>query len=181
MERQGIAFHEKKLGQLFSDDSAQQIIDMLLAECAGVGAELRLNTAVGDVATLPDGGFRVGTASGPVECASLVIATGGLSIPKIGATRFGYDVARQFGMKVTDLRPALVPLTFQANFLDRCKALAGLSMDAEVRHGKTAFREGLLFTHRGLSGSSILQISSFGTRARGWPSILPPALTSPAR
>ena len=167
VERHGIAFHEKKLGQLFCDDSAQQIIDMLLAECAGVGAELRLNTAVGDVATLPDGGFRVEAASGPVDCASLVIATGGLSIPKIGATRFGYDVARQFGMKVTDLRPALVPLTFQANFLDRCKALAGLSVDAEVRHGKTVFREGLLFTHRGLSGPSILQISSYWDEGEG--------------
>ena len=167
VERHGIAFHEKKLGQLFCDDSAQQIIDMLLAECAGGGAELRLNTAVGDVATLPDGGFRVGTASGPVDCASLVIATGGLSIPKIGATRFGYDVARQFGMKVTDLRPALVPLTFQANFLERCKALSGLSVDAEVRHGKTVFREGLLFTHRGLSGPSILQISSYWDEGEG--------------
>ncbi|MGC6520759.1 MAG: NAD(P)/FAD-dependent oxidoreductase [Candidatus Puniceispirillaceae bacterium] len=163
----GIAFHEKKLGQLFCDDSAQQIIDMLLAECAGVGAELRLNTAVGDVTQLPSGGYLVETASGPVECASLVIATGGLSIPKIGATRFGYDVARQFGMKITELRPALVPLTFQANFLERCKALAGLSVDAEVRHGKTVFREGLLFTHRGLSGPSILQISSYWDEGEG--------------
>ena len=163
----GIAFHEKKLGQLFCDDSAQQIIDMLLAECAGVGAELRLNTPVGDVMPLSSGGYRVETANGPVECASLVIATGGLSIPKIGATRFGYDVARQFGMKVTELRPALVPLTFQANFLERCKALAGLSVDAEVRHGKTVFREGLLFTHRGLSGPSILQISSYWDEGEG--------------
>ena len=140
---------------------------MLLVECAGVGAELRLNTAVGDVATLPDCGFRVGTASGPVDCASLLIATGGLSISKIGATRFGFDVALQFGMKVTDLRPALVPLTFQENILDRCKALAGLSVDAEVRHGKTAFREGLLFTHRGLSGPSILKISSYWDEGGG--------------
>jgi len=163
----GIAFHEKKLGQLFCDDSAQQIIDMLLAECACVGAELRLNTLVGDVMPLSSGGYRVETANGPVECASLVIATGGLSIPKIGATRFGYDVARQFGMKVTELRPALVPLTFQANFLERCKALAGLSVDAEVRHGKTVFREGLLFTHRGLSGPSILQISSYWDEGEG--------------
>ena len=167
VQSHGIAFHEKKLGQLFCDDSAQQIIDMLLAECAGVGAELRLNTAVGDVTPLPSGGYLVEAASGPVECDSLVIATGGLSIPKIGATRFGYDVARQFGMKVTELRPALVPLTFQANFLERCKALAGLSVDAEVRHGKTVFREGLLFTHRGLSGPSILQISSYWDEGEG--------------
>ena len=96
-----------------------------------------------------------------------MIATGGLSIPKIGATRFGYDVARQFGMTVTELRPALVPLTFQANFLERCRALAGLSVDAEVRHGRTMFREGLLFTHRGLSGPSILQISSYWDEGEG--------------
>ena len=161
VRRHGIAFHEKKLGQLFCDDSAQQIIDMLLKECADVGAELRLDTAVTDVVAQPDGGYRVEASCGVIECRSLVIATGGLSIPKIGATRFGYDVARQFGLKVTDLRPALVPLTFQAKFLERCKALSGLSVDAEVRHGKTLFREGLLFTHRGLSGPSILQISSY--------------------
>lgn len=181
VESHGIAFHEKKLGQLFCDDSAQQIIDMLLAECAAVGAELRLNTAVGDVSALPDGGFRVETGRGMVECRSLVIATGGLSIPKIGATRFGYDVARRFGMKVTELRPALVPLTFQANFLERCRALSGLSVDAEVRHGKTVFREGLLCTHRGLSGPSVLQSAAIGTRARGSASTLPPASTSPQR
>ena len=161
VKQHGIAFHEKKLGQLFCDDSAQQIIDMLLVECAGAGAELRLRTSVGGIAALPDGGYRVEASCGVVECASLVIATGGLSIPKIGATRFGYDVARQFGLEVTGLRPALVPLTFQANFLERCKALSGLSVDAEVRHGKTSFREGLLFTHRGLSGPSVLQISSY--------------------
>ncbi|MGC6518387.1 MAG: NAD(P)/FAD-dependent oxidoreductase [Candidatus Puniceispirillaceae bacterium] len=167
VRQHGIAFHEKKLGQLFCDDSAQQIIDMLLAECAAVGAELRLDTAVDSVAALPQGGYRVVASCGVVECASLVIATGGLSIPKIGATRFGYDVARQFGMTVTELRPALVPLTFQANFLERCRALAGLSVDAEVRHGRTMFREGLLFTHRGLSGPSILQISSYWDEGEG--------------
>ena len=167
VQSHGIAFHEKKLGQLFCDDSAQQIIDMLLAECAAVGAELRLNTAVDSVTPRGEGGYRVEASCGVVDCASLVIATGGLSIPKIGATRFGYDVARQFGMTVTELRPALVPLTFQANFLERCKALAGLSVDAEVRHGKTSFREGLLFTHRGLSGPSILQISSYWDEGEG--------------
>ena len=167
VKQHGIAFHEKKLGQLFCDDSAQQIIDMLLAECASAGAELRLRTSVGGIAALPDGGYRVEASCGVVECASLVIATGGLSIPKIGATRFGYDVARQFGLEVTGLRPALVPLTFQANFLERCKALSGLSVDAEVRHGKTSFREGLLFTHRGLSGPSVLQISSYWDEGEG--------------
>ena len=155
-----IAFHEKKLGQLFCDDSAQQIIDMLLAECGNAGAELRLNTGVERVEATTDG-YLVDTGATTISCQSLVIATGGLSIPKIGATRFGYDIARQFGLKVTAVKPALVPFTFQADFLARCKALSGLSVDAKVRHGKTVFREGLLFTHRGLSGPSILQISSY--------------------
>ena len=155
-----IAFHEKKLGQLFCDDSAQQIIDMLLDECRDAGAELRLDTAVKLVEATANG-YLVDTGHTKISCQSLVIATGGLSIPKIGATRFGYDIARQFGLTVTALKPALVPLTFQAEFLERCRALSGLSVDAEVRHGKTMFREGLLFTHRGLSGPSILQISSY--------------------
>ena len=155
-----IAFHEKKLGQLFCDDSAQQIIDMLLAECNAAGAELRLNTSVLSIEST-DKGYLVDTGSSKVECRSVVIATGGLSIPKIGATRFGYDIAKQFGLKVTAVKPALVPLTFQAAFLERCRALSGLSVDAEVSFGKTTFREGLLFTHRGLSGPSILQISSY--------------------
>ena len=155
-----IAFHEKKLGQLFCDDNAQQIIDMLLAECRDAQAELRLNTSVRAVSVSAQG-YHLQTSGGDVTCSALVIATGGLSIPKIGATRFGYDIARQFGLRVTALRPALVPLTFQDQFLARCKALSGLSVDAEIRHGKTIFREGLLFTHRGLSGPSILQISSY--------------------
>ena len=155
-----IAFHEKKLGQLFCDDSAQQIIDMLLAECRDAQAELQLNTSVNSVSVSAQG-YHLQTSGGDVTCSALVIATGGLSIPKIGATRFGYDIARQFGLRVTAVRPALVPLTFQDQFLERCKALSGLSVDAEIRHGKTIFREGLLFTHRGLSGPSILQISSY--------------------
>ena len=158
--RHQIAFHEKKLGQLFCDDSAQQIIDMLLAECRDAGAELRLNTAVEAVAATADG-YRLQTAGGDINCNALVVATGGLSIPKIGATRFGYDIAAQFGLQVTAVKPALVPLTFQDGFLARCRALSGLSVDAEIRYGKTVFREGLLFTHRGLSGPSILQISSY--------------------
>jgi predicted Rossmann fold flavoprotein len=158
--RHQIAFHEKKLGQLFCDDSAQQIIDMLLAECRDAGAELRLNTAVEAVAATADG-YRLQTAGGYINCHALVVATGGLSIPKIGATRFGYDIAAQFGLQVTAVKPALVPLTFQDGFLARCRALSGLSVDAEIRYGKTVFREGLLFTHRGLSGPSILQISSY--------------------
>lgn len=155
-----IAFHEKKLGQLFCNDSAQQIIDMLLAECRDAQAELRLNTSVSSV-SVGALGYHLQTSGGDVTCSALVIATGGLSIPKIGATRFGYDIASQFGLRVTAVQPALVPLTFQDQFLTRCKALSGLSVDAEICHGKTIFREGLLFTHRGLSGPSILQISSY--------------------
>ena len=155
-----IAFHEKKLGQLFCDDSAQQIIDMLLDECKAAGAELRLNTKVLSIEACGEG-YLIDLGEAQIQCRSVVIATGGLSIPKIGATRFGYDIARQFGLKVTSVKPALVPLTFQAAFLERCRKLSGLSVDAEVSYGKTTFREGLLFTHRGLSGPSILQISSY--------------------
>ena len=155
-----IAFHEKKLGQLFCDDSAQQIIDMLLDECKAAGAELRLNTRVLSIEASADG-YLIDLGNTQIQCRSVVIATGGLSIPKIGATRFGYDIARQFGLKVTSVKPALVPLTFQAAFLERCRELSGLSVDAEVSYRKTTFREGLLFTHRGLSGPSILQISSY--------------------
>ena len=158
--RHQIAFHEKKLGQLFCDDSAQQIIDMLLDECKAAGAELRLNTRVLSIEASADG-YLIDLGNTQIQCRSVVIATGGLSIPKIGATRFGYDIARQFGLKVTSVKPALVPLTFQAAFLERCRKLSGLSVDAEVSYGKTTFREGLLFTHRGLSGPSILQISSY--------------------
>ena len=158
--RHQIAFHEKKLGQLFCDDSAQQIIDMLLDECKAAGAELRLNTRVLSIEASADG-YLIDLGNTQIQCRSVVIATGGLSIPKIGATRFGYDIARQFGLKVTSVKPALVPLTFQAAFLERCRELSGLSVDAEVSYRKTTFREGLLFTHRGLSGPSILQISSY--------------------
>jgi predicted Rossmann fold flavoprotein len=108
-----------------------------------------------------EGGFLVRLSTGPVECQSLVIATGGKSIPKMGATSFGYRVAEQFGIAVTETRPALVPLTFEPHMLDRLKALAGVAVDAVVNHGKVKFREALLFTHRGLSGPSILQISSY--------------------
>ena len=155
-----IAFHEKKLGQLFYDDSAQQIIDMLLDELKAAGAKLRLNTKVLSIEASGDG-YLIDLGNAQIQCRSVVIATGGLSIPKIGATRFGYDIARQFGLKVTSVKPALVPLTFQAAFLERCRELSGLSVDAEVSYRKTTFREGLLFTHRGLSGPSILQISSY--------------------
>ncbi len=160
VERHGIAFHEKKLGQLFCDESAQDIIDMLLSECRTAGVMLQNETTIDRVESI-NGGYRVHTNRGAADCASLVIATGGLSIPKIGATKFGYDIARQFGLNVIETRAGLVPLTFQAALLERCKALSGVSVDAKVSCGKTSFAEGLLFTHRGLSGPSILQISSY--------------------
>lgn len=161
VEKHGIAYHEKKLGQLFCDDKSQQVIDMLLQECADAGVQIDTETTVTRIDAVADG-YRIDTTRGAKTCASLVIATGGLSIPKIGATKFGYDVARQFGLNVVETRAALVPLTFTADILARCKELTGLSVEeARVSCGGTSFSEGLLFTHRGLSGPSILQISSY--------------------
>lgn len=160
VQKHGIDFHEKKLGQLFCDESAQQIIDMLLAECRAAGVTLEKETSIEQVDAI-EGGYRIKTNRGEQTCFSLVVATGGLSIPKIGATKFGYDLARQFGLKIIETRPALVPLTFQSALLERCKELSGLSVEASVSCGNTSFSEGLLFTHRGLSGPSILQISSY--------------------
>jgi predicted Rossmann fold flavoprotein len=169
VEKHDIAYHEKenkaaggdqKLGQLFCDGSAQQIIDMLLRECDAGGVRVDMGT---DVESVDHDGdhYMVQTSCGVAECESLVIATGGLSIPKIGATRFGYDIAKQFGLEVLETFPALVPFTFQAQILERCKLLSGLSIDAVVTCNGASFREGFLFTHRGLSGPSILQISSY--------------------
>ena len=160
VKRHGIPFHEKKLGQLFCDISAQNIIDMLIKECSDAGAELRMNTPVMKI-SYRDNQYFIHTNDGDVQCESLVIASGGLSIPKIGASGFGYDIARQFGLEVTHLTPGLVPLTFTDDVLDLCKGLSGVSVEASVTCGKTNFAEGLLFTHKGLSGPSILQISSY--------------------
>lgn len=160
VEKHGIQYHEKTLGQLFCDTSAQEIIDMLIQECRDTNVELSAGTTVNAV-TKDDKKYTLQTSQGDYETASLVIATGGLSIPKIGATKFGYEIAKQFDLNVITTKPALVPLTFQATLLERCKELSGLSVDAIVTYGKTQFREGLLFTHRGLSGPSILQISSY--------------------
>jgi predicted Rossmann fold flavoprotein len=161
VEKHGIAYHEKTLGQLFCDDTSQSIIDMLVKECEQAGVTLEMEITVQSVAAKDSSGFTVDTSQGTKQCTSLVIATGGLSIPKIGATKFGYDIARQFDLNIIPTRAGLVPLTFQAALLERCKNLSGLSVDATVRYGKTAFSEGFLFTHRGLSGPSILQISSY--------------------
>ena len=161
MNRHGVAWHEKTLGQLFCDDSAKQIIRLLTGEMRQAGAVLRLNTGVDSVAREGEGLVCRLSDGVTVRAASLVAATGGKSIPKMGATGWGYDLAAQFGVRVVPTRPALVPLTFEPGLLEQLKPLAGISVDAVVAHGRTRFSEGLLFTHRGLSGPSILQISSY--------------------
>ncbi|SPU44332.1 NAD(P)/FAD-dependent oxidoreductase [Brevundimonas diminuta] len=173
VDRHGVAWHEKTLGQLFCDDSAKLIIRMLTDEMKAAGVTLSLGVGVKAVERAGER-FQIDLDDGSrVTAASLVVATGGKSIPKMGATGWGYEIARRFGLRVTDTRPALVPLTFEPGLLEQLKPLAGVSVDAVVRHkapkdagagrsGKEiVFREGLLFTHRGLSGPSILQISSY--------------------
>jgi predicted Rossmann fold flavoprotein len=156
----GITFHEKTLGQLFCDGPATQINTMLLSEMRQAGVALVLETAI-EAVSKAETGFALQLSTSSVTCDSLIVATGGKSIPKMGATGFGYQLAAQFGLRVTDTRPALVPLTFETGALERLKPLAGIATDAVVRHGKTRFAEALLFTHRGLSGPAILQISSY--------------------
>ncbi len=160
VKRHNIPFHEKKLGQLFCDKNAQNIIDMLIKECEDAGVQLDTETTVQSVEH-NDSSYTIKTNRGSATCASLVIATGGLSIPKIGATKFGYDIARQFGLPLIETRAGLVPLRFQSTLLEFCSALSGLSLDATVSCNGTEFTESLLFTHRGLSGPAILQISSY--------------------
>lgn len=156
----GIAWHEKTLGQLFCDGSATQIIAMLLRDMSKAGVELWLGTSLGEVRQVA-GGFEVGTSRGPVRAASVIVATGGKSIPKMGATGYGYKVAESFGISVTETRPALVPLTFAEQELEWMKPLAGVALAGRVSRGKVGFDEAVLFTHRGLSGPAVLQISSY--------------------
>lgn len=160
VDRHGIKWHEKTLGQLFCDTSAKEIIAMLLAEMEAGGAELSLKTEVSRIEKARDG-FRV-TANGLVlTCAKLVVACGGKSIPKMGATGFGYDIAQQFGLKIVPTRAGLVPFTFQGALLEKLKSIAGVAVPARVTAGGTGFDEALLFTHRGLSGPAVLQASSY--------------------
>ncbi len=160
IKKHNIKYHEKKLGQLFCDESAQQIIDMLLLECSKANVILKKDSTVTNINKEDDKYFIV-VGSNSYLCNSLIIATGGLSIPKIGATKFGYDIAEKFNLKVIETLPALVPLTFSEKILAKCKELTGLSVESIVSFKKTFFEEGMLFTHRGLSGPSILQISSY--------------------
>lgn len=157
VQRHGIRFHEKAPGQLFCDGSARDIVRLLLDECAAAAVELRLAHRVVELSRANS--FRVETDHGSFRSSSLVLATGGLSIPKLGATGFAYDAARQFGLRLTELRPGLVPLTFADNLLALMRPLAGVALDAEVALDRQRFRDAMLFTHRGLSGPAILQIS----------------------
>jgi hypothetical protein len=165
VQKHGIAFHEKHKGQLFCDHSAEDIIRMLLAECEAGGVTLKMGCSVQAVRHLADGGYELDTTLGPVQTKSLVVATGGLSIPKIGATGWGYDVATQFGLRLVERRPGLVPLTFDGAAWAPYAQLAGLALPVGISTGEKKtrmhFDEDLLFTHRGLSGPGVLQISSY--------------------
>ncbi len=164
IKRYKIAFHEKHKGQLFCDESAEDIIRMLKAECDAGKVQWRMPCAVTEIVQ-NEQGFTVQTEQGVVTTQSVVIATGGLSIPKIGATDFSYRIAKQFALKIVEPRPALVPLTFDAQSWEPFVPLSGISLEVDIETGakkdKTVFREDLLFTHRGLSGPAVLQISSF--------------------
>ena len=159
----GIPFHEKKDGQLFCDNKSSDILEMLLEECRRAGAEVQLNTSVEEVSKR-DIGFTLKTSAGDYSCRSLVVATGGPSIPTLGATGFGYDLARQFGHQEFAPRAALVPFTITDQLSTLCKALSGTALPASVTCGDQVFNDDLLFTHRGLSGPAILQISSYWTQ-----------------
>ncbi|WP_281017291.1 MULTISPECIES: NAD(P)/FAD-dependent oxidoreductase [unclassified Minwuia] len=159
VERHGIAWHEKTLGQLFCDGSARQIVQMLLDECAAGSVDIRLNCTIRDVSRADH--FRVTTSLGDFSSPGLILATGGLSIPKMGATGFAHDLASRFGLKLRDVRPGLVPLTFQGETGAWMRGLSGVALPCTATAGQAQFAEAMLFTHRGLSGPAILQISSY--------------------
>ena len=161
VERYGIPYHEKKLGQLFCDDSSQRIIDMLVKECGKSGVDIRTGVEIASVRK--NDAFVVETSAGTRRAKSLVIATGGLSIPKLGATDLGYRIATQFGLNLTTPKPGLVPFTIASSGDGRKKVgdLAGISVDAQIECNGASFRENILFTHRGISGPAALQMSSY--------------------
>lgn len=161
VDRHGVKWHEKKLGQLFCDDGAKQIVDLLLAECADAGVDIATQCRIDKVSPQPGGGFALATSRGEITGDSFILATGGPSIPKMGATDFAFRLARQWGLALVEPRPALVPLTFADRDLEKLRDLSGVPLEATVTCGKGRFREALLITHRGLSGPSILQISSY--------------------
>ncbi len=159
LDRAGIGWHEKTLGQLFCDGKATQVVRMLVEDLRDCSAELRLGVEIGAIRR--DNGFEVATSVGSIHTESLIVASGGKSIPKMGASGLGYRIAESFGVAVTETRPALVPLTFAEQDLARTAQMAGVAVPACVHAGRTCFNEALLFTHRGLSGPAILQISSY--------------------
>lgn len=165
VEKYRIAYHEKTRGQLFCDGSSRQIIDMLLSECRAARVQLRLGTRISAISK-DEAGFAVATDQGEFRSTALVVATGGPSIPKMGASGFGYKTAEKFGLRIVQPRAALVPLTFDTALLAQFGDLTGISVDAIVSFGKTSFEEAVLFTHRGLSGPAILQISSYWREGR---------------
>ena len=165
INKHNIKFHEKKLGQLFCDESAQQIIDMLLLECQRANVTLKKEVTITDTGK-ENGQYFIIVGSDKYFSNSLIVATGGLSIPKIGASKLGYQIAKKFNLNIIETLPALVPLTFNEQILAMCKELSGLSLEAIVFFNKTFFQEGMLFTHKGLSGPSILQISSYWKSGR---------------
>ncbi len=161
VDEAGISWHKKVLGQLFCDASAQQIVDMLLSQMEQAAVHLWKSTEVRTVGARDGGGYLVSTNQESIGCTSLVIACGGKSIPKMGASNFGYRIAEQFGLAVTETRAGLVPLVFDPAFLEQTAPLSGIGLEAIVTCGKKSFREAMLFTHRGLSGPAVLQISSY--------------------
>ncbi len=161
VEKHNIPYHEKTLGQLFCDNKSKDIVNMLLSECEKVDAVIQLNTAVKNVIKKSDALFEITTSKNNFKCESLVIATGGLSIPTMGASPFGYQVAEQFGIKVWPTCAGLVPFTWRENDKEKYAALSGISVDCDVMNQRKAFTESMLFTHRGLSGPAMLQISSY--------------------
>jgi hypothetical protein len=160
VDRHGVPYHEKKLGQLFCDNKSKDILEMLLGECRQAGVDLRLDTSVQQIERT-EAGYRLSTDVGEITSSSVVVATGGLSIPTLGATGFGYEIARQFGHTVFSTRAGLVPFTITDQLKQLCTELSGTSVACVVSCNDQSFRENILFTHRGLSGPAILQISSF--------------------
>lgn len=161
VKKHHIPFHEKTKGQLFCDNKSQDIVDMLLAECRQASVSINLNTIVEDIKKNDDNIFDIKTNQGHFRCQSLVVASGGLSIPTMGASPFGYQTAERFGIKVWPTRAGLVPLTLHLEDKERLSSLSGVSVDSRLKNKRSCFRDNILFTHRGLSGPAILQISSY--------------------
>ncbi len=173
----GVPYHERKHGQLFCDNKAKDILNILLDECAGVGAEILTRCEIQAVSAGSTGGYLVQTSQGEMTAESLVVATGGLSIPSMGTTPLGYEIAEQFGMQVLPLRASLVPYTFDGKLKAMFSRLSGNAVDTEISFGNTSFNEALLFTHRGLSGPVVLQISNYWVPGQGITVDLLPAET----